>query len=355
MGHEVDVYSLDRPAESIVHPDVERYGLLQRTHFFLDHVREDPANRAAFRVHSRDKLIGYLHSFPQIGERIKDAGTQIIHAAFGNRPCTAALALAELTGLPLTFESHAHDLFVDFYLATEKIATAQRVFTISEYNRRYLMEEHRCPEEKLVVKRVSIIEDFCDEILDTPKEDNLLVTVARLHPIKGIQHALQALTLIQETHGDVRLHIIGDGELRGDLEMQATELGLSERVVFHGPLANDDALRWVSRASAFLLPSVIGADGDRDGIPTALIESMYLRTPAVSTRVSGIPELIDEGVNGFLVEPWDVVGLAEKIRLLLGEPKRREEMGRNAREKVKSEFDAVQNTRKVVDAWAEIL
>jgi glycosyltransferase involved in cell wall biosynthesis len=355
MGHDVTVYSLDRSDDEVVNTDVASYGLQDRTRYFLDYIVEDPGNRATYRAYSPERLEGYLHSFPQIGKELQAEGIQIIHAAFGNRPCTAALALAELTGIPLTFESHARDLFVDFYLAQEKISLAERVFTISDYNKRYLMEEHGCPEEKLVVRRVSIVEEFCDRIRGEPKRDDLLITVCRLHPIKGIQHALQALDLVRETHGDVRLHIIGEGDLQGELEAQAAVLGLDGSVVFEGPLNNQDALRYVNSAAVFLLPSLIAEDGDRDGIPTALIESMYLETPAVSTTVSGIPELIDDGEDGYLVEPGDVEGLADRVRLLLDDPERRAEMGRKAREKVKADFDAARNTRKVLDAWAEVL
>ncbi|MBT8397252.1 MAG: glycosyltransferase, partial [Gemmatimonadetes bacterium] len=236
MGHEVTVYSLDRSDDKVLNGAVAEYDLPDKTRYFLDYVVEDPANRARFRAHSADRLERYLHAFPQIGEELQNSGTQLIHAAFGNRPCTAALALAQLTGLPLTFESHARDLFVDFRLAQEKIARAERVFTISDYNKRYLVERHGCPEEKLVVRRVSIVEEFCDSILGAPKEEDLLVTVARLHPIKGIHHALQALDLLRENHGNVRLHIIGAGELAGELEEEVARLGLSGSVVFMGPL-----------------------------------------------------------------------------------------------------------------------
>lgn len=355
MGHEVRVYSLDRPENEAVHDDVLKYDLLNGTRYFLDYVKEDPVNRSTFREHSRDRLDGYLHAFPEIGKRLREDGTQLIHAAFGNRPCTAALALSQVTGLPLTFETHARDLFVDFYMAPEKIARAEKVFTISNYNKRYLVEECGCPENKVVVKRVSIVEDFCDSIGGNEKDPGLLVSVCRLHPIKGIDVALQAMVMIKDTHEHVRLVVIGDGELRGDLEALTDRLEIRSRVEFTGPLNNQNALRYVGRATAFLLPSVIAENGDRDGIPTALVEAMYLQTPGISTAISGIPELIDDGVNGFLLEPGDVMGLAEKTRLLLSNPELRARMGRMAREKVKSHFGGAENTKKVLDVWEEVV
>jgi len=355
MGHEVTIYSLNRSQETVVHTDVFEYGLMDRTRYVLDFVREDPANSRRFQTHAKDRLQRHIHAFPEVGEQLLGDGTQVIHAAFGNQPCTAALALAEVTGLPLTFETHARDLFVDFMLSQEKIAAAERIFTISDYNRRYLMEQHGCPAQKVVLKRVSIQERLCDQLEGASREEGLLVFVGRLHPIKGIEYALRAMALVLETHEDARFCVVGDGDLKGILGELARELGIQNRVQFTGPLTNREALEHVSRATGFLLPSVIADDGDRDGIPTAIIEAMYLRTPAISTTVSGIPELIEDGVNGWLVPPGDVSVLAERVRHLLDHPAQRAEMGKRAREKVISQFNSASNTKLILDAWREIV
>lgn len=354
-GHEVTIYALDRPLEGVVHADVAKFNLMDRTHFFLDHIVEIPQNRVTFKEYAQDRLGGYLHALPQIAKQIVDNGTDIIHAAFSNRPCSAALALAKLTGLPMTFESHARDLFVDFELPEKKIAEAARIFTISDYNKRFFVEHHGCPEDKVIVRRVSIVEEFCDSIRGGTKDARTLVSVARLHPIKGLNYALEAVAEVRRTHPGLQYHIVGDGVCREALEAQAMALGLSDVVHFEGALSNEAALRFVNRATAFVLPCVIDSEGDRDGVPTALIESMYLETPAVSTTVSGIPELIDDGENGCLVAPGDIEALANKIRWLLDHADARSVMGRNAREKVQRVFSADRNARIVLDTWAELL
>jgi Glycosyltransferase len=99
---------------------------------------------------------------------------------------------------------------------------------------------------------------------------------------------------------------------KGELFKKVKELHLTEKITFLGNMSNEDAMDLVAQSTIVILPSVIIKNGDRDGIPTSLIEAMYLKTPVISSRISGIPELIDDGINGFLTEPGDVRQIAEK-------------------------------------------
>lgn len=353
-GHEVWIYSIDRSDDDVVHEDVERYGLLKRTLFLSDFVPAGAVPEKRLAKYSADWLNEKVTALGPIAERLKRDGVQVVHGCFMNNSATVAMVVARLARLPLTFECHAHDIFVDLRFGDEKIAEAERIFSISDYNKRYLVESLGCREDKVAIRRVPILTEFCDGIGEQPRVDGLVVTVGRLHPIKGLHTAIEAFAVVAGRDARARFLIIGDGEQRASLEAKARALGVGDRVEFAGRMTNEESLKRVASGSAFLLPSEIADDGDRDGIPTSLIESMYLRTPVVSTRVSGIPELICDGENGFLAEPGDVSDIAAKLERLLADPALRTRLGDSGRQTVLDEFGVGRNIDVLIDHWSKI-
>lgn len=300
------------------------------------------------------QLLGWnVYALADIAKTMQLECFDVIHAGYGNRPADAAMVLSQLTGIPFSFEAHAFDLFVDFPLADEKIRSAAKIFTISEYNKNYFISKLGCPPAKVSVMRVPIDKAQCDSIPEQARENDLLVAVCRLHPIKGLDYALAALKRVVEKRRGVRLILVGDGPQRAHLEQMTKELSLQNNVEFSGNRGNDEALALVAKATAFVLPSVIAANGDRDGIPTSLIEAMYLRTPVISTRVSGIPELIDDGQNGLLATPGDARDLAQKIEQILGDPDLRKRLGRAGREKVEHGFYVQDTADVLLNGWKD--
>jgi glycosyltransferase involved in cell wall biosynthesis len=143
---------------------------------------------------------------------------------------------------------------------------------------------------------------------DYPRETNQLITVTRLIPIKGIAHLITALRLVN----NVKLLIIGDGPERENLERLVQELGLNDDVVFLGWIDHNNLFwEYLQRSTIFVLPSL------SEGCPRVLIEAMACGLPIVATRVGGIPEIIDNDVNGILVPPSDENALAEAIKKIL--------------------------------------
>lgn len=353
-GHEAWIYSIDRSDDEVVHQDIERYGLMKRAVFLSDLGSGEPPDPSLAK-YGEDWLAEKLTSLAPAAARMKRDGVQLVHGCFMNNSATVAMVTARLAGLPLTFECHAHDIFVDLRFAAEKVAAAARIFSISEYNKRYLTAELGCDPAKVAIKRVPILVDYCDTIGDRPREEGLVVTVGRLHPIKGLGTAIEAFALVAARDDRARFLIIGDGEERESLEAKVDALSLRGRVEFAGRMTNEESLDLVASAEAFLLPSEIAADGDRDGIPTSLIEAMYLRTPAVSTVVSGIPELIRDGENGLLAEPGDVSQIAEKLERLLKDAALRARLGEAARDTVVSDFGVRENIDVLIDEWASVI
>jgi colanic acid/amylovoran biosynthesis glycosyltransferase len=168
-----------------------------------------------------------------------------------------------------------------------------------------------------------------------------LITVCRLAEKKGVEFALRALARLA---ADPAIHwrytIIGDGPLRAELERLAAELGITGRVSFLGSLPHGEVKQWLRRSHAFVLPSVTAGNGDIEGIPVALMEAMAAGLAVVSTRHSGIPELVEDGKTGFLAPERDVETLAGRLAWVAGNPEACERIVAAARAKVEADFNA---------------
>lgn len=276
-----------------------------------------------------------------------------IHSHWATYPSTVALALSRLTGKPYGFTCHAHDIFVDNQLLKVKLVDACLPVTISRYNVAYLSENIT----PIAGDRLQVV--HCG--VDLPgfvfrgdgRESNLLVAVGRLDPIKGFDMLVLALARLASSGVAFHCTIIGEGPQRAELEQSIAMLDLRDCVRLAGALPQAEVRAMLHSATAFVLPSRIAADGNRDGIPVALMEAMAVGAPVISTRVSGIPELIENDVSGLLVDGDDVEGLADAIQRLLGDADLRKRLALRAREVVERDFDAATEASKLLAAMAE--
>ena len=380
MGNEVFVLSITKSDQKVINKGA--FNLMDKTFYFEDFMIENDSCFLKFFVNVERKLRRYpifsrfirrfifknvsnerhfkdlslrIYAFKGIADKIKQEKIDIIHGGFGGVPATAAMILSDLTGIPFSFESHARDLFVLFRYSKEKIEKVSKIFAISDYNKRYLTDNLKCPAAKVIVKRVSCNKSYCDQVSEKQKKGNLILSVCRLGPIKGLEFAIEAFKQVSQENNNLKYIIIGDGPLKDQLMKKVEELSLVNKNTFLGDTTNEVALDYIAQSTLFVLPSVIAPDGDRDGIPTVLIEAMYLKTPVISSRVSGIPELVCDGVNGFLTEPGNVKQIAEKMNKLLSNKSLRIEMGEQAREKVKEEFNIENSVIKLIEGWQEML
>ena len=183
--------------------------------------------------------------------------------------------------------------------------------------------------------------------LGVDSETCLIGTVGRLTPVKGIPYLLDAARILLRQGENVKVLVVGDGSIRQDLLAQAGNLGVGERVVFLGHREDTDAL--LQALDIFVLPSL------SEGIPMALLEAMAAARPIVASRVGGIPEIIEDGVDGYLVEPMDVNNLAERCRRLIESPDVARKMGEQGRVRVEREFSATAMADRVVSVYKELL
>ena len=175
----------------------------------------------------------------------------------------------------------------------------------------------------------------------------LIGTVGRLTPVKGIPYLLQAARILLRQGANVKVLVVGDGSIRQDLMTQTRDLGVSENVVFLGHREDTDEL--LQALDIFVLPSL------SEGIPMALLEAMAASRAVVASRVGGIPEIIEDGFEGFLVEPMDVDSLAERCRLLIESPDVARKMGEQGRKRVERDFSATAMADRVASVYKELL
>jgi colanic acid/amylovoran biosynthesis glycosyltransferase len=207
-----------------------------------------------------------------------------------------------------------------------------------------------CPPGRIQVHRTGI---DCARFTFDPRPPSgrlRLVTVGRLVEKKGIPDALRAVARLRQEGLDPSYTIVGDGPVRAALDDLVRGLELAG-VRFTGALSQADLLTEVRQADILLAPSVTAADGDEEGIPNVLKEAMALGRPVVTTRHSGIPELVENGVTGFLAEERDPEGLASAIRHLHGHPEVWPGLLDAARRKVEQEYDIERLNDQLVDRY----
>jgi glycosyltransferase involved in cell wall biosynthesis len=165
-----------------------------------------------------------------------------------------------------------------------------------------------------------------------------LLSVGRAVPKKGFDLLVEALALLPRDLS-WRFDHVGGGELRDELKARAATLGIADRIAWHGSMHQEEVLTFYRSADIFALPCRVAADGDRDGLPNVLVEAASQRLPLVSTPVSGIPELIDDGETGLLVPPEDAGSVARALERLIRDPELRYRLGTAAEAKVRSQLD----------------
>jgi colanic acid/amylovoran biosynthesis glycosyltransferase len=172
---------------------------------------------------------------------------------------------------------------------------------------------------------------------------------------KGVRVLLEACRLLRARRVHFRCTIAGcdpHGRRLTELREQVRKQGLAAEVDLLGALAWPSLMALVARAGAFVHASIQTADGDMDGIPVSLIEASAMGVPVVASRLSGIPELVEDGRSGLLVTPGDVVALADAIELLARQPVRANAMGARARRRARERFSLERHVDALLDAWA---
>src|SRR6266550_1131703 len=179
--------------------------------------------------------------------------------------------------------------------------------------------------------------------------------VGRLVERKGVAHLIEAMARLG--HGDEgpRLEIVGAGPERPRLEALARRLGVANRVAFRGKIAPDELQASYARAAVCVLPSVLDARGDTEGLGVVLLEAMNHATPVIASRVGGIPDIVEDGVSGLLVPPGDAAALAAAVRRLRDDPDLARRLGEGGRRRLREQFNWPAIVRRWLDLYAGLV
>ncbi len=262
-----------------------------------------------------------------------------LHAPFLHTPASVARYAAILTGLTWTCSAHAKDIWTTpEWEKREKLADMAWLVTCTDAGRAHLAALAPSPEKVALVYHGLDLARFASQ--PSPRAASktpVILSVGRAVEKKGFDDLLTALAALPAAF-DWRFVHVGGGPLLPALKRQAEQAGIAARIEWRGALPQDEVLRLYREADLFVLPSRVAGNGDRDGLPNVLMEAQSQGLACISTRVSGIPELITDGETGVLVPSGDAAALAHAIENLLTDPAARARLGEAGRARITTHF-----------------
>jgi colanic acid/amylovoran biosynthesis glycosyltransferase len=378
-GQEVDIFALARGREAEVHPDVEKYRLLERTYYLefprskwgrffsgfgivLTKFHHNPMAvlRAlnVFRFGRHAVSFGLLHRVaPFLGKGPYD----IVHCQFGPNG-NRALLLRELgaiegkiittfRGYDLSSYLHQHGRHVYDRL----FARADLICCVCAYMKEKLIKLG-CDGRKIRVHRSGVDTKRFTVRPSSPSENGKVraLTIGRLVEKKGVQYGIQAVGALLKQYPQLEYHIVGDGPLREELSRLIASLGADQHITLLGWKRQDEVIDLLQNTDILVAPSVTSEKGDEEGVPGVVMEALACGVPVVSTYHSGIPEVVQDGQSGFLVPERDVGALADKLAYLIAHPRRRMEMGRAGRRYIEKQCDLSTLNDRLVSLYRHV-
>lgn len=377
-GYEVDIFGSSLGNLETVHPDVHTYDLLGRMRHIevprnrlsralragahlLDAGSWHPATLSALNPFRHGKRAFNLEMLYVTLSLLKEEPYDIVHCHFGNwgpvglelinQNATQGKLVTSVRGADIT-----SDLKKDPGMYDELVKAGDLFLPISDFFKQKLIDQG-CNPAKIEVLRdgIDVSRFEFRSRCRAESEPTRLLFIGRLEPKKGIFFAIRAVANAVQSGRKLVFDVIGDGALRGDLERLIAEQGIADAVNLHGAQPQNRVLAHLRDAHVLIAPSVTAPNGDQEGIPNTVKEGMAVGLPILSTLHSGIPELVEDGVSGFLVPEHDVDALTERLIYLLDNPERWAEMGRAGRTKIESEYDIEVLNDKLVILYQQLL
>lgn len=349
-GVEVHIYSLKQPIDTRRHADVDR---IQGPVTYVPEITWSNARQflrphlsvagrhpvgylrvagAACRRSAKSRSWSSIKRFLQagyIGDSLRRERITHVHAHFASSATSVARDLRQMLGASYSFTAHAKDIFIDSVARDpliQKLQLARFVVTISDYN----VEHLRSIEPTATIHHIynGLDLDLFRPAHPIPQNPPLVLAVGRLVEKKGFDDLIRACALLHDRGRSFRCEIIGTGDQEPILRDLIRSHGLEDRVTLPGPIPREELIERYPHASVFVAPCVVGSDGNRDGLPTVLIEAMALGVPVIATPVTGIPELVRDGHTGVIVPERNPEALAAAIERTLDCPDRARQIGR---------------------------
>ena len=300
----------------------------------------------------------YLHhsNYPILGlmlaECLRGKGISYVHVHGSTYPAVRALVANRLLGVEFSLSTFVDfDYVTPFHMLSPKLETARFVVTCTEYCRQRLMHGFPAQAAKLRVLRHALGSDYeRDKTLRPSDGRSRLIYIGRFVPKKGLDTLIEACAILRTRKVPVSCHLYGTGELANDLVQLVERHRLADMVRFEGVIPNEAIYTVMNHDDIFVTPSRYMDDGERDGIPVTLLEAMAAGITVVSTPVSGIPELVHHGVNGYLVRENDPGALADRLEWLVSDRQRRDTVSEAARTTIREEF-SLERAGALLSEW----
>lgn len=375
LGVEVELFPLVREKTAEMHPESIPY--VQQAHFtpilswsildanlrfLLKKPREYVSTFWALFKHNLGSLRFFSRAmalFPKavyFAQRMQREKIDHIHAHFASHPAAAAYVIHRLTGIPYSFTAHGSDIHRDRHMLREKVARAAFVVPISTYNKQVILDE--CAgsfAEKLIVVHCGVDTQAFKpngKTWDVPAQGPFsIVCIGTLHEVKGQRYLIEACRRLAEEGVAFNCRFVGDGPDRAKLQALVEQNGLNGCIQFLGRKTRDEIIEILHSSDVLVAPSVPSSDGRKEGIPVVLMEAMASGVPVVASRLSGIPELVEDGREGLLVAPGDVSGLADALKRIACDPALQQCLSQEGRKKVEREFDLFNNAAELVQLF----
>lgn len=358
LGVDIRIYSLRKPDDGRFHAKlaqvkaqvvyVPNYPQLEMPRIEAAHqqvAQAFPERYAATRCYTERRghdaaLKRFLQAGYVAGHLLANP-VDAVHAHFATSATRVANLVWRMTGVPYSVTTHAKDIFhesVNPGSLRGKLRDARFVATVSAFNHSHLTEIMGDTSADIRTLYNGIdLRHFRPPT--RPTERPRILAVGRLIEKKGFHHLIDACALLRDRGRRFECHIIGKGEWHDRLQAQIKAHRLSRHVKLLGAQPQDKVRAAYRRARVFALPCVIGRDGNRDGLPTVMLEAIACGLPVVSTPVTGNPEIVDDGVNGRLVPVGDAAALADALEQILGDANTWSTMSQAARRKAEDTFD----------------
>lgn len=380
-GHEVTIYA-DKPQDGQKkHPDVENYNLLKHTCYIgrpnnylwriinifrlpLANFIQNPSiffkSLNITKYGNEAKSLKLLYACAYLLGR--DTKYDIIHAHFGPNGQKSVI-LRDIGVIKGKIVTTFHGYDVSKYIQNNTQESYRLLFTlgdifcpISNYMKEKLLKLG-CNQEKITVHRVGI---DCSKFLFTPRyqpADGIIkiLTIARLIPKKGVEYGIRAIANLLASGINIEYNIVGDGYLLPELQQLIHDLSLNNNIHLLGWKQQQEVIKLIGDSHILLAPSMTDEKGDQEGIPTVIMEAMAMGLPVVSTYHSGIPELVENGVSGFLVSERNIDQLTEKLNYLIEHSDLWAEMGEAGRQFVECNYNINKLNDKLIEIYERVI
>ena len=332
-GHQVSIFAFRKNNGAIPQPNVEKYGLLDSV-LYEEFPKELP-----------DCDIVFCQSATWAKKIIE---MEALQQWLKNKKIVVCLRGADIASNVVAENSFMyHELF----------QKADLFLPVCEYFKR-LVIGYGCDSHKVVVLHSAIDcqkFSFRERKRDKKKRAKInLVSVCRLVQKKGVEYAIEAFAEVAKKYKTLRFTIVGTGHLQNKLKRLAARLGVLHRITFFGWGTQDQVAEILDKSHIFLLPSVTSPGGEQEGIANALKEAMSMGLIAIATPHAGTPELVEDGVSGFLVPEGNSMALAKKIKYVIKHPEIWKSMGIAARKKVENEFEIKKTMDQLEDLFFQL-